>query len=60
MSGEPTFYAVYHTFKPRAAKAWWANMKSLDFRDVAQAQHAAGIFGHAFLPSEPEGPILCL
>lgn len=60
MSGEPTFYAVYHTFKPRAAKAWWANMKSLNFKDVAKAQHAAGIFGHAFLPSEPEGPILCL
>lgn len=57
---EPNFYAVYHTFKPNTAEAWWTGLKDVDLSEMSKLQYESGIFNHLFLPSSAEGHILCL
>ena len=54
------YYAVFHNFKPGKADEFWGAMGDVDFAAMAEAQHEAGIFNHYFMPSDVEGPIMCL
>ena len=54
------YYAVFHNFKPGKADEFWGAMGDVDFAAMAEAQHEAGIYNHYFMPSDVEGPIMCL
>ena len=56
-----TYFAVKHIFNDaEKAQKWWGYISTLDLVKNAGKWSEAGFKNHAFLPSSPSGPVLCI
>ena len=54
------FYTVYHEFKEGKADEFWSGVADIDMGAFAKSQHESGVFNHYFMPSDYNGPIMCV